>query len=79
MLEEFKGEMMRTFNMTDLGLMSYFLGLEVKQKLDGIFICQRSYIEDVLHSLIMKQCKPVTTPMALNEKLQEDGSEELTD
>ena len=39
-IEEFKAEMLDVFEMTDLGLMSYFLGMEVKQSDDGIFICQ---------------------------------------
>lgn len=79
MLKEFKNEMMHKFNMTDLGVMGFFLGIEVKQNSDGIFICQRSYIEDVLSKLNMQQCKPVPTPMAVNEKLEEEGSEEFTD
>jgi hypothetical protein len=39
-IQEFKAEMLDVFEMTDLGLMSYFLGMEVKQSDDGIFICQ---------------------------------------
>lgn len=69
LLEEFKVEMMSTFNMSDSGIMSYFLGLEVRQRSDGIFIGQRNYIEDLLHKLNMKQCKPMMIPMAMNERL----------
>lgn len=79
LLDEFKGEMMRMFNMSDLGLMSFFLGFEVKQSPDGIFICQRSYIEDLLKQLNMKQCKPMMTPMAVNEKFQKSGDELFED
>ena len=45
---EFKASMMREFDMSDLGCMSYFLGIEVLQKKEGIFICQRRYEEEVL-------------------------------
>ena len=38
LIEEFKAEMLKEFEMTVLGLMSYFLGMEVKQRHDGIFI-----------------------------------------
>lgn len=69
LIEEFKTKMMSTFNMSNLGMMNYFLELEVKKKSDGIFIRQRNYIEDLLHQLNMKQCKPVMTPMAVNERL----------
>lgn len=51
MLDEFKKEMMQTFSMTDLGEMGLFLGLEVKQRRDGIFLCQRSYIMNLLRDL----------------------------
>jgi len=38
-VEEFKQKMMQTFEMTDLGLMIFFLGMEIKQSKDEIFIC----------------------------------------
>ena len=37
-MKEFKEDMMKTFEMTDLGLMNYFLGIDVKQQEDGIFL-----------------------------------------
>jgi hypothetical protein len=40
MFEEFKKSMKTEFNITDLGRMKYFLGIEVLQKADGIFITQ---------------------------------------
>ncbi|TQE03722.1 hypothetical protein C1H46_010696 [Malus baccata] len=43
MFEQFKKSMMNEFDMTDLGRMRYFLGIEVVQKADGIFISQRKY------------------------------------
>jgi len=43
MFNSFKQSMMKEFDMTDLGRMRYFLGLEVFQRTDGIFICQRKY------------------------------------
>lgn len=44
--------MMGNFEMTDLGLLQYFLGLEVKQSEEGIFICQKKYVINLLNSLI---------------------------
>lgn len=39
LLEDFKLEMMKVFEMTYLGLMSCFLGMEIKQNKDDVFIC----------------------------------------
>ena len=75
MLMEFKEDMMKTFEMTDLGLMSYFLGIEVSQRDDGIFISQKKYTEDLLKKFKMYGCKLVSTPLVTNEKLQKvDGA-----
>lgn len=38
MFQEFKKAMIKKFEMTDTGLVSYYLGIEVKQKEDGFFI-----------------------------------------
>ena len=46
--EEFKQAMILEFEMTDLGLMSYFLDLEVKQNNEGIFISQEAYAKKIL-------------------------------
>ncbi|KAJ4756551.1 polyprotein [Rhynchospora pubera] len=69
MIEEFKKAMMREFEMTDLGLMSYFLGLEIKQSDDGIFISQEAYAKEVLKRFNMANCNPVSTPVECGVKL----------
>ena len=43
LIQQFKDDMMQVFEMTDLGEMSYFLGMEVKQIEGDIFISQRKY------------------------------------
>ena len=48
MVEDFKKAMLKEFEMTDLGLMKYFLGFQVRQSIGEIFICQEKYIEDLL-------------------------------
>lgn len=79
MISEFKEDMMNTFRMSNLGPFNQFLGLEVKQSLKGIFIGQKNYIESILHQMNMAKCKPSMTPMGVNEKLQDDGSEDCSD
>jgi len=49
--------MMSEFDMTDLGKMRYFLGVEILQDSKGIFMCQRKYAQDVLSRFGMKDCK----------------------
>jgi len=58
MLEEFKVAMTRKFEMIDLGLMKYFLGIEVGQSPHGIFFCQQKYATDILKRFKMDKCKP---------------------
>lgn len=70
LINQFKAEMMRTFDMSDLGELNYFLGLEVIQRSYGIFIRQKRYIEVLLHQLNMTNCKSVLTPMSMNDKAQ---------
>lgn len=75
MVEDFKRSMKEEFEMTDLGLMKYFLGIQVKQYSGEITLCQEKYIDDLLRKFHMENCKPVDTPMAANLKLQlNDGA-----
>ncbi|XP_052477160.1 uncharacterized mitochondrial protein AtMg00810-like [Gossypium raimondii] len=63
------------FEMTNVGLMSYCLGLEVKQTDDGIFISQESYAKHVLKKFKKLDSNPVETPIECEVKLSkfDDG------
>ncbi|GLU18737.1 hypothetical protein SLE2022_350210 [Rubroshorea leprosula] len=81
MFEEFKRAMSNVFEMTDIRLMSYYLGIEVKQMEEGIFISQENYAREVLKRFNMSNCKPVNTPVAGGIKLskfEEGGSVDAT-
>ena len=66
------------FEMNDLGLLHYFLGIEVTQMNDGICISQERYVSNIIHKWKMGNCKPMSTPMNTNEKkLVEDGAEKV--
>ncbi|XP_070050047.1 uncharacterized mitochondrial protein AtMg00810-like [Nicotiana tomentosiformis] len=65
--------------MTDVGLMSYYLGLEVKQIEDGIFISQESYTKEILKKFNMLDCNPVNTPMESGTKLSKFNEGEKVD
>lgn len=54
--------------MKDLGLTHYFLGLEVWQRKDEIFLSQGRYTIDILRRFGMMDCKSMSTPMTMNLK-----------
>jgi hypothetical protein len=62
LVNQFKYAMKKEFEMTDLGLMKFFLGIEVNQYEHGIFICQTKYAFDLLKIFRMKNCKETPTP-----------------
>jgi hypothetical protein len=71
-----KRELTFEFEMKDLGLMPYFLGLEVWQRHDEIFLSQGKYTVDVLRRFGMMDCKCMATPMVSNlKKLHETASD----
>ena len=79
LVKEFKAEMLKVFEMTDLGLMSYFLGMEVKQDHDGVFISQKKYAKEILNKFHMEDCKRTSTPMNQKEKFSKDDGTEKVD
>ena len=77
LIQQFKEDMMQVFEMTDLGEMSYFLGTEIKQEEDKIFICQRKYAKEILKKFNMENYKSMSTTMCQKEKLcKEEGVEQ---
>ncbi|CAM8925259.1 unnamed protein product [Rhodiola kirilowii] len=57
------------FRIKDLGLLKYFLGLEVARSDAGIFLNQRKYAIELLEEHNLLQCKPARTPMNSKHKL----------
>ncbi|CAN1345666.1 Retrovirus-related Pol polyprotein from transposon TNT 1-94 [Linum perenne] len=74
------GEMMATtFEMSLMGELKFFLGLQVDQTESGIFIHQTKYTTDLLSRFNFSSAKPAATPMATTTKLSAIDSEESTD
>ncbi|KAL8145697.1 hypothetical protein AgCh_003733 [Apium graveolens] len=73
--DRFKEEMKAVFEMTDLGKMTFFLGMDVQQNTNEIFICQKKYAKEILKKFNMDECKPFTTPMNNKERFcEKDGA-----
>ena len=80
-IEFFKAQMMQEFNMTDLGTLAYFLGLEFVTTSKGILLHQQKYATDVLKRFHMADCNPANTPIEVNTKLEivKEEEEEAVD
>jgi hypothetical protein len=74
-LTSFKHAMQSEFDMTDLGIMKYFLGIEVDQSTKGIFVCQQKYAADIIKRFCMEDFNPAETPIPPGTKLskQDEG------
>jgi hypothetical protein len=72
---KFATKMQEEFEMSMLGELSFFLGLQVTQTEKGIFISQAKYIKEMLKKFQMEDNKPMSTPMVTGCKLSlEDDS-----
>ncbi|WVY95082.1 hypothetical protein V8G54_034170 [Vigna mungo] len=76
---EFKAILKAEFDMTDLGRLSYFLGLEFTYTAAGVFMHQKKFIKDLLDKFKMTQCNEAGNPLDVNAKLRLDEEEESVD
>jgi len=72
MLVKFKNSMKLEFDMTNLGMMKYFLGVEILQNFEGIYISQKKYAKEVLEKFKMEKSNTVKNPIAPGVKLVRD-------
>eukprot|EP00253_Pinus_taeda_P007821 PITA_07821 len=78
LIKNFKSVMKEEFEMTDMGFLRYFLGIEVDQNEKGIFISQEIYVNQVLSRFNMQECKAAITPTVMGLKLsREDSSKDF--
>jgi hypothetical protein len=71
--------MTNEFEMSMIGELSYFLGLQINQLKDGIFVSQGKYIKDMLKKFDMIDSKAISTPMGTNSNLNSDASGNMVD
>ncbi|GJT89990.1 putative ribonuclease H-like domain-containing protein [Tanacetum coccineum] len=75
--DEFEALMKGRFQMSSMGELTFFLGLQVKQKADGIFISQDKYVTEILKKFDFVNVKTASTPIETQKPLVKD--EEASD
>ena len=79
LIEACKNDLASKFEMTDLELMHYYLGMEVWQEDGHVFLGQGKYVADILKRFQMEKCRPMFTPMITNWKKLHAFEGELVD
>ena len=75
----FKTEMARRFEMSDLGRLTYYLGIKVRQTNEGIVLSQDRYAKKILEEVGMNNCNLTHIPMDMNVKLSKSSHEKNID
>ncbi|WVZ89712.1 hypothetical protein U9M48_036078 [Paspalum notatum var. saurae] len=79
LVSSFAEQMSREFEMRLMGELQFFLGLQIKQGLEGTFVHQAKYTRDILKKFNMGDSKQMTTPMSTNMALDADEDGEAVD
>ena len=74
-----KEDIAREFEMKDMGLLHYFLGLEIWQRDGDIFASQGKYAKEILGKFQMESCEPIETPPPGNWRKEDATSVEVVD
>ncbi|GKA04252.1 putative ribonuclease H-like domain-containing protein, partial [Tanacetum coccineum] len=75
----FEQIMHKRFQMSSMGELTFFLGLQVKQKEDGIFISQDKYVGEILKKFGFSSIRTANTHMETNKVLTKDEDDEAVD
>ncbi|GJT24879.1 retrovirus-related pol polyprotein from transposon TNT 1-94 [Tanacetum coccineum] len=79
MCDEFAKIMHDDFEMSMMGELNFFFGLQIKQIEDGIFFNQSKYIKEMLRKFSLEESKPMKTPISSDTKLTKDEECESVD
>ncbi|WVZ51601.1 hypothetical protein U9M48_002730 [Paspalum notatum var. saurae] len=79
LVSSFVEQMSRKFEMSLMGELQFFLGLQIKQGPEGTFVHQAKYTRDILKKFEMGDSEPMTTPMSTNTALDADEDGEVVD
>ncbi|GJS13028.1 putative ribonuclease H-like domain-containing protein [Tanacetum coccineum] len=79
MCTEFEKMMHKKFQISSMGELTFFLGLQVKQKKYGVFISQDKYVNEILNNFGFSDVKTARTPMETQKALLKDADGEYVD
>ena len=79
MRKDFSRRMQQEFEMSLLGELNFFLGLQIVQSKRGIFIHQSNYVKYMLKIFQLEDCKPICTPMIVGCKLRKEDEPKEVD
>jgi hypothetical protein len=79
LVAKFSETMSREFEMSMMGELTFFLGLQIKQTREETFVHQGKYTKDLLRKFDMGEAKPLSTPMSTTMALDEDKEGEAMD
>ena len=74
-----KKDLKKIFEMTDMGRLHYYLGIEITQHPNYIFLSQKKYVGELLDKFFMTECNPISTPMEQKMKLTSSEGKEFED
>ena len=77
--DEFAKSMSQEFEMSQMGELSFILGLQIKQREDDIFISQEKYAKELVKKFGLENAKEAKTPMSTNSKLDLDEQGKTVD
>ena len=78
-IKKVKKKLKLKFEMTDIGELSFFLGMEFVKLRAGMVMHQQKYIGELLEKFLMKECNSVSNPSETNSKLVDCSEEEKVD
>lgn len=78
-MDAFKQNMKAEVEMSDLGKLSYFIGIKFMETKGEIFMHQSKYTTDVLERLEMLSCNPVSTPIEIGNTLDKSEGDLMVD
>jgi len=77
--KEFSKDMQSEFEMSMMGELNFFLGLQIKQTKNRIFISQAKYCKELLNKFGMENSKQMATPISNASYLDKDEVNQLVD
>jgi isopentenyldiphosphate isomerase len=79
LVSRFQKMMENEFQMSMMGELTIFLGIQVKQMKQGTFVHQAKYMKDLMKKFNMNELKPVSIPMSMATSLDPDENGEVVD